>query len=152
MPIGTCTSSPSRACVSSRSTAPGSGRTWQLPSSSDYSTPISPYRYSVTVPRVVTTRISTTSFRGFVPLWTKQVRTGIWNLGGNHPVTLAELLEAIEETVGKKAIIDRLPMQPGDVNRTYADLTRSEAELDYRPATSLREGLARQWRWFGATA
>ena len=76
----------------------------------------------------------------------------IWNLGGNHPVTLAELLEAIEATVGKKAVINRLPMQPGDVNRTYADLTRSGAELEYRPATRLREGLDCQWSWFYSAA
>ncbi len=71
----------------------------------------------------------------------------IYNLGGNHPVTLAELLTAIEETTGIQAEIDRQPMQPGDVDRTYADLARSGNELDYRPKTSLREGLANQWQW-----
>jgi UDP-glucuronate 4-epimerase len=72
----------------------------------------------------------------------------IYNLGGNHPVTLAELLSAIEETTGTQAEIDRQPMQPGDVDRTYADLARSSSELEYRPRTSLRAGLASQWQWY----
>jgi UDP-glucuronate 4-epimerase len=72
----------------------------------------------------------------------------IYNLGGNHPVTLAELLAAIEETTGIQAKIERQPMQPGDVDRTYADLTRSSSELDYQPKTSLRAGLANQWQWY----
>ena len=72
----------------------------------------------------------------------------IYNLGGNHPVTLAELLAAVEETTGAQAAIDRQPMQPGDVDRTYADLARSSSELDYQPGTSLGEGLASQWQWY----
>ena len=72
----------------------------------------------------------------------------IYNLGGNHPVTLEELISALEETTNIEAKIDRKPMQPGDVERTYADLTRSNSELDYRPLTSLLEGLASQWQWY----
>lgn len=71
----------------------------------------------------------------------------IWNLGGSHPVTLTEMIETIGEVVGKRPIIERHPMQPGDVNRTWADLTRSEAELDYRPQTGFRDGLEHQWAW-----
>jgi UDP-glucuronate 4-epimerase len=48
---------------------------------------------------------------------------------------------------GKKAKIDPKPMQPGDVERTWADLTRSTAELGYKPTTSLEEGIRRQWEW-----
>lgn len=69
----------------------------------------------------------------------------IWNLGGNKPHSLNELVRTIEEVVGKKAILDRKPMQPGDVERTFADLTRSTRDLDYRPAVSLTEGIRRQW-------
>lgn len=71
----------------------------------------------------------------------------IYNLGGNHPVSLRELIAAIEKVVGKPAKIERLPMQVGDVDRTWADLSRSSAELGYRPRTSIEEGLARQWDW-----
>ena len=53
----------------------------------------------------------------------------IWNLGGSNPVSLAELISMVERVVGKRALIDRRPVQPGDVERTFADLTRSAAEL-----------------------
>ena len=71
----------------------------------------------------------------------------IFNLGGNHPATLAELIATVEKVVGKKAIIDRKPMQPGDVDRTWADLTHSKATLGYAPTTSLEAGIAKQWAW-----
>lgn len=71
----------------------------------------------------------------------------IWNLGGSEPVTLAEMIRAIEHVLGREATVERAPMQPGDVDRTYADLERSEAELGYEPAVSFDEGLARQWAW-----
>jgi len=71
----------------------------------------------------------------------------VYNLGGNHPVSLADLIALVERVTGRKALIDRQPPQPGDVERTWADLTRSGAELAYRPAISLEDGVARQWRW-----
>lgn len=74
----------------------------------------------------------------------------VWNLGGNHPVSLREMIEAVAEAAGTVAKIDPRPMQPGDVNRTYADLTRSTAELGYTPRTSFRDGVRRQWEWFKA--
>lgn len=71
----------------------------------------------------------------------------VYNLGGDHPVTLAQLVNAIERTVGRAAEIRRLPPQTGDVDRTWADLTLARAELGYAPATSLEEGLRLQWAW-----
>ena len=71
----------------------------------------------------------------------------IWNLGGDHPMRLDELIAAIGETVGKDPIIDQQPMQPGDVDRTWADLTRAKAELGYECRTPIRDGLAAQWGW-----
>ncbi len=71
----------------------------------------------------------------------------IFNLGGSHPVTLSEMIEQIGAVVGKTPRIERLPMQPGDVNRTWADLARSSSELGYRPQTSFKEGLVKQWEW-----
>ncbi len=70
-----------------------------------------------------------------------------WNLGGSSPVTVNELVRAIEEVSGSEARVEHKPVQPGDVERTYADLTRSGRELGFRPRTGLREGLARQWAW-----
>ncbi len=75
-------------------------------------------------------------------------RYRIYNLGGSHPVTLKHLIEQIERAIGKPAIIDRRPAQLGDVERTFADLTRSQAELGYEPRTSLEEGLRRFVAWF----
>jgi UDP-glucuronate 4-epimerase len=79
-------------------------------------------------------------------------RYRIYNLGGSSPVTLATLIEQIERAVGKKAIIDRKPAQPGDVERTFADLTRSKAELGYSPKTSIEQGIRRFVQWFNETA
>ena len=71
----------------------------------------------------------------------------IWNLGGNHPVELREMIATIGRVVGAEPRIERLPMQPGDVNRTYADLSRSGAELGYAPTTPFETGVGRQWAW-----
>lgn len=71
----------------------------------------------------------------------------VWNLGSDRPVRLDAMIRAIEETVGKAALIERHPTPAGDVERTWADLTRSGRELGYRPRTSFEDGLARQWAW-----
>lgn len=71
----------------------------------------------------------------------------IYNLGNSSPVSLAELIEALEKALGKRAQIQRLPVQPGDVERTYADIETSRRELGYAPATPLAEGLAAFVAW-----
>jgi UDP-glucuronate 4-epimerase len=73
---------------------------------------------------------------------------GVYNLGGSDPVTLRQLIEELERAVGKKAIIDQRPAQPGDVERTFADLTRSTRDLGYKPKVSLAEGLKRFVEWY----
>lgn len=75
----------------------------------------------------------------------------IWNLGGSHPHTLAEMIDTIARVVGKPAKIKRLPMQPGDVERTWADLTRSASELGFDPKTSFEDGVQKQWEWLRST-
>ncbi len=79
---------------------------------------------------------------------TQRVGYRIYNLGSDSPVTLSELIAAIEQVVGRAAVIDRQPNQPGDVERTWADLSRSRGELGYAPATPLVEGLRQQWDWW----
>lgn len=74
----------------------------------------------------------------------------VWNLGGSDPVTLSEMIATIERVVGKEARIERLPAQPGDVERTFADLSRSTAELRYKPSTAFEDGVRRQWAWMQA--
>ena len=67
----------------------------------------------------------------------------VYNLGGARPVTLDRLLALLEEALGRRARVVRLPPQPGDVPRTAADLERSGRELGYAPRVSLEEGLRR---------
>ncbi|HKQ46991.1 MAG TPA: SDR family NAD(P)-dependent oxidoreductase [Phycisphaerae bacterium] len=74
----------------------------------------------------------------------------IYNLGESQPVSLSDLIAAIETALGKRAVIQRLPPQPGDVERTYADIARARAEIGYEPRTALAEGLARFVEWFRA--
>lgn len=69
----------------------------------------------------------------------------VWNLGSDRPVRLSELIERIGKTVGGPLRVERLPPQSGDVERTWADLTRAKAELGYSPSIGLDEGLERQW-------
>lgn len=72
----------------------------------------------------------------------------IYNLGGSQPVTLTDLIAAIEGALGKKAIVQRLDMQPGDVQRTFADITRAGEALGYAPKTDLADGLKKFVEWF----
>jgi len=71
----------------------------------------------------------------------------IWNLGGSHPVTLHDMIATIGRVVGRPPVIERAPARPGDVERTFADLSRSSAELGYVPRTAFEEGVRRQWAW-----
>ena len=75
----------------------------------------------------------------------------IYNLGESRPVSLSNLIQAIETALGKKAVIDRQPVPPGDVERTFADVSLAEAELGYRPTTELTDGLAHFVTWLRRT-
>jgi len=71
----------------------------------------------------------------------------LYNLGESRPVRLDALIAELENALGKKAVIERLPVQPGDVRRTYADVSRAMRDLGYRPKTVLAEGLKRFVQW-----
>ncbi len=71
----------------------------------------------------------------------------VWNLGGSSPVRLDELLRAVGRTVGREPVIEQVDQQPGDVDRTWADVSRSGEELGYKPKVDLERGLAEQWAW-----
>jgi UDP-glucuronate 4-epimerase len=71
----------------------------------------------------------------------------IFNLGNNRSVGLSELIATMEDVLGQKACINRLPEQPGDVPQTWADITKAKERLRYRPATDLRMGLERFAEW-----
>lgn len=76
-----------------------------------------------------------------------QTNYEIINLGNSRTVSLAELIEALEVATGKKAIIDRQPMQPGDVPQTFADTQKAKKLLGYAPDTPIAEGLAQFMTW-----
>ncbi len=71
----------------------------------------------------------------------------IYNLGESQPISVNDLVAELENALGKKAIREYLPPQPGDVDRTYADIARAEKYLGYRPATNIQTGLARFVTW-----
>jgi len=72
----------------------------------------------------------------------------IVNLGGGSTYTLNQFIEMIESRVGKKAIINQLPMQPGDVMITSADQKYAKEALGFQPQTSLEEGIRKTWEWY----
>ena len=65
----------------------------------------------------------------------------IYNLGNSETIMLCELIAAIEQEIGQKAIIDLKPEQPGDVPQTFADVSKAGGHFGYKPTTSIREGL-----------
>ena len=75
----------------------------------------------------------------------------VFNLGESQTTTLSELIAAIETAVGKKAIINHLPEQPGDVPLTYADIAKARELLGYRPTTKISEGIPKFVEWYMKT-
>ena len=71
----------------------------------------------------------------------------IINLGNSRTVSLSEMIEGIEKVLGKKANINRLPMQAGDVPQTYADISKAQRLLNYQPNTRFEDGLLEFRKW-----
>ncbi|MEP6947197.1 MAG: GDP-mannose 4,6-dehydratase [Acidobacteriota bacterium] len=74
----------------------------------------------------------------------------IFNLGESQTIDLKELIALIEHSVGKKAIIDRQPMQPGDVPITFADISKAKELLGYHPTTKIADGIPKFVEWFNS--
>ena len=72
----------------------------------------------------------------------------VFNLGESQTIQLKDLILAIENAVGKRAKINRLPEQPGDMPLTYADISKARKLLGYNPTTKLSEGLPKFVEWF----
>ena len=72
----------------------------------------------------------------------------IFNLGESHVVSLKEMVETIENALGKKATLDIQPMQPGDVEKTYADISKAKAMIGYDPQTNFAEGIRKFVEWY----
>jgi len=74
-------------------------------------------------------------------------RFTIYNLGHSHPITVNDLIAEIEKALGKKAVKEYLPPQPGDVEKTYADITKAAKDLSYNPSTTIQAGLLKFIVW-----
>ncbi len=72
----------------------------------------------------------------------------IYNIGNNAPVGLMDFIEEIEKKIGKKAKKNFLPLQPGDVKSTYADVSDLIEDLGYKPQTPIREGISNFIDWY----
>ena len=72
----------------------------------------------------------------------------IYNIGNNRPVKLMRYIEVLEQCLGKKAKLELLPLQAGDVPETIADVTRLEAAVGFKPATPVEAGIARFVEWY----
>lgn len=77
-----------------------------------------------------------------------EVPYSLFNIGNNHPIELARFIKAIELACGKQAEKIMLPMQPGDVKRTFADISRLESKVGYRPQMEIEDGIARFVDWY----
>lgn len=72
----------------------------------------------------------------------------IYNIGNNHPEDLMQVVELLEKEFGRTAIKEMLPMQPGDVEATYADVADLERDIGFRPSTSIEDGIASFAKWY----
>lgn len=83
--------------------------------------------------------------------WIREQDAGaydVFNLGESQAITLSDLIAALEGELGKSARIDRRPPQPGDVDQTWADITRAREAFGYDPRTSIHEGIKRYVEWY----
>lgn len=78
----------------------------------------------------------------------KGARYKIYNIGNNKPVKLMDYIETLEKCLGKTAKKEYLPMQPGDVYQTYADVSELMRDYDFKPDTSIEDGLSRFVAWY----
>ena len=72
----------------------------------------------------------------------------LYNIGNNQPVELLRLIETLEDCLGKKAVKNFLPMQPGDVPETFADVDDLIRDVGFKPSTPIEEGVARFVQWY----
>ena len=72
----------------------------------------------------------------------------MYNIGNNKPEQLMHFIEVLEQQLGKTAEKEFLPMQPGDVYQTYADVSELERDFDFKPETTIEEGLGKFVAWY----
>ncbi|MDL2060484.1 GDP-mannose 4,6-dehydratase [Mesosutterella sp. AGMB02718] len=72
----------------------------------------------------------------------------VYNIGNHKPEKLMHFIEVLEQALGKKAKKEYLPMQPGDVYQTYADVSELQRDFDFKPETTIEEGLGKFAQWY----
>ena len=72
----------------------------------------------------------------------------IYNIGNNDPVKLMDYINVLEKTLGKKAKINYLPLQPGDVKDTYSNTNNLKKQFNYKPSTSINDGISNFVNWY----
>jgi UDP-glucuronate 4-epimerase len=85
---------------------------------------------------------------GVIACTQKESGYEIFNLGESQTVTLSRLIELLEKSLGRKAIIDHQPPQPGDVPITFANIDKARAKLGYNPKVKIEEGIPKFIEWF----
>ena len=75
-------------------------------------------------------------------------RNAVYNIGNNQPVRLLDFIHALEDATGKRAELRFLPMQAGDVEKTYADISETQRDFDFSPKTGVAEGLGHFVSWY----
>ena len=79
-----------------------------------------------------------------------QAPYALYNIGNNKPVELLDFVRVLEDIIGKKAITEGVPMQPGDVAETYADINDLVSDFDYQPRTNIQSGIKKFVTWYKA--
>ena len=90
----------------------------------------------------------TDTLEGIIACTKREFGFEIFNLGESETVKLSRLIELLETALGKKAVIDRQPMQPGDVPITFADISKARARLGYQPQVKIEQGIKLFADWF----
>ena len=85
---------------------------------------------------------------GIISALKKPFKFELINLGNNKPVELRYFISLVEKNLKKKAKIKRLPIPPGDVNLTYADISKAKRLLNYNPKVSIEEGIKKTIDWY----
>ncbi len=85
---------------------------------------------------------------GIVYSINKNYKCEVFNLGNNSSENLMEVVSLLEKKIGKKAIIQYEPMQPGDVSNTWADIEKAEQKLEFSPKTNIRSGINKFIDWY----
>ena len=72
----------------------------------------------------------------------------IYNIGCGHPTKLMDFIQTLENAIGKKAQMKFMPMQQGDVYQTFADTSKLEQDYNYKPQTTLKDGIKKFVEWY----